>query len=83
MTEEPHAKSFKSGNSVAIRIPAPIGLKPGAEFTVKVNEDGDLVLTRIPAQKERIDLSDIYGKAKPIERVPFDQSGRDWHADEA
>ncbi|MBW8754277.1 MAG: hypothetical protein JF595_09000, partial [Sphingomonadales bacterium] len=43
MGKEYTAKSFKSGNSVAIRMPAGLGVEPEREWTV-VEENGDLVL---------------------------------------
>jgi antitoxin VapB len=60
-------KVFKSGNSLAVRIPAGTDLKPGMDLTV---EDGVmLALKPIEAPKRKIDISGFAGKApwlKPL-----------------
>lgn len=59
MAREYVAKSFKSGNSVAIRMPAALGIEPDREWTV-TQEGGDLVIrARVAAGK--IDLTGIWG----------------------
>jgi antitoxin VapB len=35
MTKEVRAKTFKSGNSVALRLPKTLGIKEGVEMTVR------------------------------------------------
>ncbi|WP_374405354.1 hypothetical protein [Pelagerythrobacter sp.] len=69
MGKELTAKSFKSGNSVALRLPAALGIKAGGEWIVS-NEDGDLHLRRKPESPERIDVSGFAGKAPGIRLVP-------------
>lgn len=60
MGKEYIAKSFMSGNSVAIRLPAALGIEPDREWTVS-EVDGELhIRAKVPAPK-RIDLSGIYG----------------------
>lgn len=78
MGEEYPAKSFMSGNSVAIRLPAALGVEPNREWTVHRDLKGRLIIEANPAASRTIDLSDIYGKADPIERVPFDPPERRW-----
>lgn len=69
MGKEYAAKSFKSGNSVAIRIPAELGVEPGREWTL-TEEDGALVLRAKPAEKQFIDVSGFWGKAPGIRLAP-------------
>lgn len=78
MGEEYPAKSFKSGNSVAIRLPAALGVEPNREWTVYRDPRGRLIIEANPPSPRTIDLSDIYGKADPIDRVPFDTVERGW-----
>lgn len=60
MGKEYIAKSFMSGNSVAIRLPAALGIEPDREWTVS-EVDGELhIRAKSPAPK-RIDLTGIYG----------------------
>ncbi len=69
MGREFTAKSFKSGNSVAIRMPAALGVKPDREWTVTEGEDG-LVIREKPARKLRIDVSGFAGKAPWLKPLP-------------
>lgn len=63
------AKSFKSGNSVAIRIPAALGVEPDREWVIE-EKDGDLVLHPKPKAKRKIDISGFAGKAPGIRLAP-------------
>lgn len=56
------AKSFKSGNSVAIRIPAALGIEPEREWSVEVR-DGDLVLHRKDKPKRKFNIDKVRGCA--------------------
>lgn len=69
MTREYTAKSFKSGNSVAIRIPAALGVEPDCEWLVEEVE-GELHFRRKPAAKRKIDVSGFAGKAPGIRLAP-------------
>jgi len=63
------AKSFKSGNSVAIRLPAALGIEPDREWTV-TEEDGELHIRAKPAERRKIDVSGFAGKAPGIRLAP-------------
>lgn len=82
MGKEYTAKSFKSGNSVAIRLPAALGIEANREWTVE-RIGGELRVREKPAAKRTIDLSDVYGKGaglKPLtpdDRVMEDRE-LDW-----
>jgi len=75
MGKEYVAKSFKSGNSVAIRMPAALGIEPDREWSV-TEEDGALhIRARVP-EKGKLDISGFWGKAKGLkvpERRDFDE----------
>ena len=80
MTEY-RAKTFKSGNSVALRLPKGLGLTEGLEMTVR-EEHGRYIVEPIDAPKKKIDLTGIVGSMpwlKPLPREDFDDSPRDWH----
>ncbi len=53
-------KVFKSGNSVAVRLPASLGVKPGTEVSVR-EEHGRYVVEPVQPRKKKIDLTGIYG----------------------
>ena len=69
MGQEYTAKSFKSGNSVAIRMPAGLGVEPDREWIAEWVE-GELHLRAKPAAKRKIDVSGFAGKAPGIRLAP-------------
>ena len=79
---EYRAKTFKSGNSVALRLPKGLGLKEGLEMTVR-EEQGHYVVEPVDRPKRKIDVSKFWGIApelcllKPEDRV-FADSPRPW-----
>ena len=69
-------KVFKSGNSLAVRIPAGTDLKPGMEMDLTVEDGVMLALKPIDAPKRKIDVSSFWGKAKGLhvpDRRDFDE----------
>jgi antitoxin VapB len=74
-------KTFKSGNSVAVRLPKALGVGPGVEMTVR-EERGRYVLEPLSAEPRRIDLTGIEGAApwlKPVDDYEFEDIPREWH----
>lgn len=69
MGKEYTGKSFKSGNSVAIRIPAALGVEPDREWTI-TEEDGELRLKARPEPRKTIDVSGFWGKAPWLKPIP-------------
>jgi antitoxin VapB len=83
MGEEYRARVFKSGNSLALRLPKALGLKEGAEMTVR-EEQGRYVVAPAEPTKRKIDLTGIAGSMpwlQPLRREDreFDDPPRDWH----
>lgn len=68
MGREYTGKSFKSGNSVAIRVPAALNIKPGIEWAVR-NENGTLVMTPRPEAKRKFDIAKVAGSAKGLRYI--------------
>lgn len=74
-------RTFKSGNSVALRLPKSLGIEPGIEMTVR-EERGRYVVEPVKPELRMIDLTGIEGAApwlKPFESYEFDDAPRDWH----
>ena len=69
MGKEYTTRSFKSGNSVAIRIPAALGIEPDREWTVS-ERDGELRLRARDPAKCKIDISGFAGKAPWLKPHP-------------
>jgi antitoxin VapB len=73
------AKVFRSGNSVALRLPKALGLREGDVMRVR-QENDQLVARAIPRAGDMIDLTGIYGSIRDIRRPPMDDNPRDWGA---
>ncbi len=75
-------KTFKSGNSVAVRLPASLGVAPGVEMTVR-EERGRYSVEPVEAPRRKIDLSKIWGSCPglklltPEDRL-FEERELDW-----
>lgn len=67
-------KTFKSGNSVAVRLPKALGVEPGVEMTVR-EERGRYIVEPVEQPRRKIDLTGIYGSGaglkplKPADRI--------------
>jgi antitoxin VapB len=75
-------KTFKSGNSVAVRLPKALGVEPGVEMTVR-EERGRYIVEPVQQKPRKIDLTGIWGSCpglKPLtpEERKFDPSPRVW-----
>jgi antitoxin VapB len=68
MGKEWPARSFKSGNSTAIRMPAALGIEPNRDWTV-TERDGEFVFRPKPIAGSKIDLTGIYGSAPGLRHV--------------
>ena len=73
-------KTFKSGNSVALRLPKALGLKEGDEVTLVPHADGSISFWRTSDAK-RVFLS-LYGAFSPgfmaAGRGDIEQLERNW-----
>jgi antitoxin VapB len=91
MGKEYPAKSFKSGNSVAIRMPAALRVEPDQEWTAGW-ENGKIVIEPKAKPKRKFNIEKVRGCAigsglqmlKPEDRV-FEErkliwDGPDWRA---
>jgi len=83
MTEEYRAKVFKSGNSVALRLPKALGLKEGEEMRILREDRSGFKIEPIGLPGRKIDLTGIWGSmpdARPLtaEEREFDDPPRAW-----
>lgn len=82
MGKEYRAKSFKSGNSVAIRMPAALGIEPDREWTI-VEKNGEYVVREVEAPRRKFNIDKVAGSAtnlkpiKPEDRV-FEERPLRW-----
>jgi antitoxin VapB len=62
MSREWTTKSFKSGNSVALRVPSSVGIAPGEEW--RLVEDGDNYrLEKVAKPKRKFNIEKVWGCA--------------------
>jgi antitoxin VapB len=64
-------RTFKSGNSVALRLPKALGVEAGVEMTVR-EERGRYVVEPVE-QNRRIDLTGIYGSMAGLKPLTLDE----------
>jgi antitoxin VapB len=69
MSNEYKAKVFKSGNSVALRLPKALGLKDGDEMILR-EEQSEFIFKRVEEPRKKIDVSGFWGKAAGMVHVP-------------
>lgn len=80
MTKEYRAKVFKSGNSLALRLPKALGLKEGTEMLVR-EDHGEYRFEPADKPKAKIDVSGFAGKAPWLKLRPredFEERKLDW-----
>lgn len=82
MSKEIRSKTFKSGNSVALRLPKALGIAEGVEMRVR-EEHGRYVVEPVAAKRDKIDLSFLKGRTaglKPLrpEDREIDERELDW-----
>ena len=73
-------RTFKSGNSVAVRLPKSLGIKEGTEMRIR-EERGKYVLEPVDPEPRKIDLTGIYGSCpglKPVPRLRMEPRHLDW-----
>jgi antitoxin VapB len=81
MSGEYRAKVFKSGNSLALRLPKALGLSDGTEMIVR-EEHGKYMFEPADTPRRKIDLTGIAGTMpwlEPLPREDFDDPPRDRH----
>ncbi len=63
MEHEFVGRSFKSGNSIAIRLPKELGVQPGREFNLV--QHADKSITAVPAERSRKNFAGLAGRMSP------------------
>lgn len=80
------AKVFKSGNSLALRLPAELGLTAGIEMELKVEDGQRFSFEPVERPKRKLNVAAFWGKATglkliaPEDRV-FQERKLDWNGD--
>jgi antitoxin VapB len=74
--EHYRAKVFKSGNSLAVRIPAGTKLAAGMELELKVEDGEYLSLQPINPPKRKFNIDKVWGSAIGSGLQPIDHDNR-------
>lgn len=77
------AKVFKSGNSLALRLPAGLRLEAGMEMDLRTEADGSYSIRQPDAPKRKFNIDKVWGSAtslKPIDPDDrwFEERTLDW-----
>ncbi len=70
MSETYRTKVFKSGNSVALRLPKGLGVEEGTEVNVVRESPTSFRFEPVDAPRKTIDVSGFWGKAPGIKLAP-------------
>jgi antitoxin VapB len=62
-------KTFRSGNSVAVRLPKALGVAAGVEMTVR-EERGRYIVEPVEFERPRLDVDRFWGKATRLKPPP-------------
>ena len=68
------AKVFKSGNSLALRLPAALGLEAGLEMSISPDGAGGYHLRRAPNPGRKFNIDKVWGSATNLR--PIDEDDR-------
>lgn len=68
-------RTFKSGNSIALRLPKALGISEGVEMRVR-EEQGRYIVEPVDQPKRKIDLTGIFGSIPTLTRQPFEHKER-------
>ena len=72
MSKEFKAKVFKSGNSLALRLPKELGLKEGSIMVLREEQRGYHIESE-EAPRAKLDVDKFWGKAKGMTHAPSPQ----------
>ncbi len=83
MGKEYRAKVFKSGNSLALRLPKSLGVEEGDDIVIAPHADGSFSFWK---ESDNLNiLMSLYGSMSPgfmkDERGDIEQEDRDWDRD--
>lgn len=81
MSDEYKSTTFKSGNSVALRLPKGLGVPEGVEVSMVLEAPMTFRVQPVDAPKRKIDVSGFAGKCpwlEPLPRYEFNDPPRVW-----
>jgi antitoxin VapB len=76
MSEEYRAKVFKSGNSMALRLPKALGVTEGTEMRIVREERSGFKVEPVEQPKRKFDVGKIWGIGKQLDLEPVADEDR-------
>lgn len=70
MGAEYTARTFKSGNSIALRLPKALGIREGTEMKVR-EEGGNLIVAPADRPKRKFNIDKVWGIGKHLGLKPI------------
>ena len=68
-------RTFKSGNSLALRLPAGLALKPGVEMELRVEDGQHYEFWPVEAPKRKFAIDKVWGSATDLSLIdPADRT---------
>lgn len=66
-------KVFKSGNSLALRLPASLGLQAGTEMNLEVEDGEHFTFAPVDRPKRKFNIAKVCGSATSLSPIPDDE----------
>ena len=66
-------KAFKSGNSVAVRLPKSFGIEAGTELTLR-EDQGRYIVEPVSERKRKFNVEKVWGSASNLTPLGDDRS---------
>ncbi|MFZ5703719.1 MAG: AbrB/MazE/SpoVT family DNA-binding domain-containing protein [Pseudomonadota bacterium] len=63
------ARTFKSGNSLALRLPAGLGLEPGMEMELRVEDGQHYAFSPVETPKRKFAIDKVWGSATNLQPI--------------
>ena len=63
------ARTFKSGNSLALRLPAGLGLEPGVEMELRVKDGQYYEFWPVDTPKRKFAIDKVWGSASDLRLI--------------
>lgn len=63
------ARTFKSGNSLALRLPAGLGLEPGMEMELRVEDGKYYEFSPVETAKRKFAIDKVWGSATNLKLI--------------
>ncbi len=64
-------KAFKSGNSVAVRLPKSFGIEAGTELTLR-EDQGRYIVEPVGERKRKFNIDKVWGSAPGLQQIDPD-----------